>query len=105
MLIDALLDAGASVRAHDLEAMEEARLLFGANERFSTHTDLYDAPKGADALVLVTEWKHYWIPDFERLAGLMRQKVLVDGRNIWPQSAALRHGFTYHAIGRQTVRG
>jgi UDPglucose 6-dehydrogenase len=103
VLIDALLDAGASVRAHDPEAMEEAQLLYAENEGFSTHKDLYEAAEGADALVLVTEWKHYWIPDFERLAGSMRQKVLVDGRNIWPQSAALRHGFTYHAIGRPSV--
>jgi UDPglucose 6-dehydrogenase len=103
VLIDALLEAGASVRAHDPEAMEEAGLLYAENEDFSTHKDLYEAAEGADALVLVTEWKHYWIPDFERLAGSMRQKVLVDGRNIWPQSAALRHGFTYHAIGRPSV--
>ena len=103
VLIDALLEAGASVRAHDPEAMEEAGLLYGENTGFSTHENQYDAAEGADALVLVTEWKHYWIPDFERLAGSMRQKVLVDGRNIWPQSAALRHGFTYHAIGRSSV--
>jgi UDPglucose 6-dehydrogenase len=103
VLIDALLEAGASVRAHDPEAMEEAGLLYGENAGFSTHENQYDAAEGADALVLVTEWKHYWIPDFERLAGSMRQKVLVDGRNIWPQSAALRHGFTYYAIGRPSV--
>ena len=83
--------------------MEEAGLLYSENAGFSTHENQYDAAEGADALVLVTEWKHYWIPDFERLAGSMRQKVLVDGRNIWPQSAALRHGFTYHAIGRPSV--
>ena len=103
VLIDALLEGGASVRAHDPEAMEEAGLLYGENAGFSTHENQYDAAEGADALVLVTEWKHYWIPDFERLAGSMRQKVLVDGRNIWPQSAALRHGFSYHAIGRSSV--
>jgi len=105
VLVEALLDAGASVRANDPEAMDEALLLYGDNESFSVHAQQYDAAKGADALVLVTEWKHYWIPDFERLAGLMHQKILVDGRNIWPQSAALRHGFTYHAIGRPSVQG
>jgi len=105
VLIKALLDAGASVRANDPEAMQEALLLYGENKNFSVHTKQYDAAMGADALVLVTEWKHYWIPDFERLAASMRQKILVDGRNIWPQSAALRHGFTYHAIGRPSVRG
>jgi len=103
VLIDALLDAGAMVRANDPEAMEEALSIYGENENFSVHEDQYDAAEDADALVLVTEWKHYWIPDFEQLATSMRQKVLVDGRNIWPQSAALRHGFTYHAIGRPSA--
>ncbi len=59
--------------------------------------------RGADALVLVTEWKLYWIPDYEKLAAGMRQKILVDGRNIWPQEAALDHGFTCHAIGRPSI--
>jgi len=104
VLIDALLAAGASVRAHDPEAMEEVSSIYGESDNFSVHEDQYDAAKGADALVLVTEWKHYWIPDFERLAGLMRQKVLLDGRNIWPQNAAKRNGFTYHAIGRPAIQ-
>jgi UDPglucose 6-dehydrogenase len=103
VLIDALLAAGASVCAHDPEAMTEVQRLYGNNENFSVHDDLYDATTGADALVLVTEWKLYWVPDFERLGGKMSQKVLVDGRNIWPREAALEHGFTYHAIGRQSA--
>jgi len=103
VLIEALLDAGAIVRANDPEAMPEALQLWGGNQNFSVHDKQYDAAMGADALVLVTEWKHYWIPDFEHLAGSMRQKVLVDGRNIWPQGAAQRHGFTYLAIGRPKI--
>lgn len=105
VLIEALLAAGAQVRANDPEAMSEAMELYGDNGNFSVHDKQYDAAKGADALVLVTEWKHYWIPDFEKLAELMREKTLVDGRNIWPQSAVVRNGFTYHAIGRPSVRG
>jgi len=103
VLIDALLAVGASVRVHDPEAMGEAALIYGDIEGYSAHDDQYAAAEGADALVLVTEWKHYWIPDFECLAGSMRDKVLVDGRNIWPQTAAVRHGFRYHAIGRPSV--
>ena len=103
VLIDALLQAGASVRAHDPEAMEEASQIYGDNESFSTHSDQYKAAQGADALVLVTDWKLYWIPDYEKLAATMQQKILVDGRNIWPQEEALEHGFTCHAIGRQSV--
>ena len=103
VLIDALLEAGASIRAHDPEAMDVAMQIYGTNEKFSVHTDQYDAAEGADALVLVTEWKLYWIPDYEKLAANMRQKILVDGRNIWPQDAALNHGFVCHAIGRPSV--
>ena len=103
VLIDALLEAGASIRAHDPEAMEVALQIYGDNESFSVHDDQYEAATGADALVLVTEWKLYWIPDYEKLAAKMGQKVLVDGRNLWPQEAALKHGFTCHAIGRPSV--
>jgi len=103
VLIDALLNAGASVRAHDPEAMKEGLRLYGDSESFSVHDDPYDAANGADALVLITEWKLYWIPDFARLAGKMGKKILVDGRNIWPRETALQHGFTYLAIGRTSV--
>ena len=103
VLIDALLNAGANVRAHDPEAMKEAAALYADNDSFSVHDHQYDVTKDADALVLVTDWKLYWIPDYKKLAATMRQKVLVDGRNIWPQEAALEQGFTCHAIGRQTA--
>ena len=104
VLMDALLAAGAIVRAHDPEAMVEAEHIYKAEDRFSVHEDEYDAVVGADALVLVTEWKQYWVPDYERLSKNMRRRVLVDGRNIWPQEVAIEHGFTCHAIGRQTVK-
>ena len=103
VLIDALFEAGASVQAHDPEAAAEALQIYADNDSFSVFDDQYDAAKGADALVLVTEWKLYWIPDYEKLAANMRQKVLVDGRNIWPQETALKLGFTCHAIGRPSV--
>lgn len=103
VLIDALLNSGVAVRAHDPEAMDVAMNIYSGRQNFSVHADQYDAAIGADALVLVTEWKLYWIPDYEKLAANMRQKVLVDGRNIWPQETALKHGFTCHAIGRQSI--
>jgi len=103
VLIDALLDAGAMVRAHDPEAMTEVKQRYSHHRNFSVHDDLYEAAEGADALTLVTEWKLYWVPDIECLARVMRQKILVDGRNIWPQKSALEQGFTCHAIGRQSA--
>jgi len=104
VLIDALLEAGASVRAHDPEAMVEAEYIYKEQERFSVHEGEYEAVTGADTLVLVTEWKQYWVPDYERLSELMRHRVLVDGRNIWSQDLGLEHGFTCHAIGRQSAK-
>ena len=103
VLIEALLEAGASVRTHDPEAMQVTHQLYGSYDAFSVHDDPYEAAKDADALVLVTEWKLYWIPDYEKLAATMRQKVLLDGRNVWQQDIAIKHGFTCHAIGRPSA--
>jgi len=100
VLIEALISAGASVRAHDPEAAEEARKIFNGREEFSTFEDPYAAAAGADALVLITEWKLYWAPDFDRLHESMNQAVIVDGRNIWSPEVIRRRGMTYHAIGR-----
>jgi UDPglucose 6-dehydrogenase len=103
VLIEALLEAGARIRAHDPGAMSEALKIYANEESFSVHDDPYEAAEDADALALVTEWKLYWVPDYEQLASKMRQKVLVDGRNIWPQESAVQYGFTCHAIGRPSV--
>jgi UDPglucose 6-dehydrogenase len=99
-LIDGLLAEGASVAAHDPEAMSNARERFG--ERVSLVDDAYDAAKGADALVLVTEWRQYQNPNFPRLKDLLRRPLLVDGRNIWSSYGLRGMGFTYEGIG---VRG
>jgi UDPglucose 6-dehydrogenase len=103
VLIDALLEAGAKVNAHDPEAMEVAKAIYQGKDGFISHNDPYEAAKDADALVMVTEWKLYWVPDFQRLAKEMKQKVLVDARNVWPQESATNNGFTLHAIGRPTI--
>jgi len=100
VLIDDLLEAGASVRAHDPEAAEEARGIFNGQQGFAVFEDPYEAAAGADALVLMTEWKLYWAPDFDRLQQSMNQAVIVDGRNIWSPDVVRRRGITYHAIGR-----
>ena len=62
--------------------------------------DAYAAVKGADALVLVTEWRDLRDPDLARLHALMRTPVLVDGRNVWVGKDARESGFTYYGIGR-----
>jgi UDPglucose 6-dehydrogenase len=99
-LIDALTSSGASVRAHDPEAAAEANRFFNGKEGFETVSDPYEAAKDADALVLITEWKLYWAPDFERLKQEMKQAVIIDGRNIWSPEVVRRRGISYYAIGR-----
>jgi len=99
-LINELLAEGAMVCAHDPEAMEEAAHLYPAGSGFSLADEPYAAAAGADALVLMTEWRLYWAPDFERLQQEMQQAVIVDGRNIWSPPIVRRRGFTYYAIGR-----
>jgi UDPglucose 6-dehydrogenase len=99
-LIESLLASGASVRAHDPEAAAEANEIFAGRAGFETVTDPYAAAKDADALVLITEWKLYWAPDFERLKQDMKQAVIVDGRNIWSPEVVRQRGITYYAIGR-----
>ena len=98
-LVESVIAAGGRVRAHDPEAAGEAHKRFGS-EGFETVDDPYEAAAGADALVLITEWKQYWAPDFDRLAREMNQAVLVDARNIWSPEAVRRHGISYYAIGR-----
>jgi UDPglucose 6-dehydrogenase len=100
VLIDALLTAGARVRAHDPKAAEEAHRILQGREGFETLDDPYEAAAGADALALLTEWKLYWAPDFERLRRDMRQAVIVDGRNIWSPAIVRQRGFAYYGIGR-----
>lgn len=99
-LIEALISSGASVCAHDPEAADEANRIFAGRAGFETVTDPYDAAKDADALVLITEWRLYWAPDFERLKRDMGQAVIIDGRNIWSPEVVRRRGITYCAIGR-----
>ena len=96
-LIDALLERGARVVAHDPEAMENVADVYG--DRITLVDDAYDAAKDAEALVLVTEWREYQHPDFERLRALMARPLLVDGRNIWNKYAPHRNGFAYEGIG------
>jgi UDPglucose 6-dehydrogenase len=100
VLIEALLEAGASVYAHDPCALDEAEKRFGTEERLFLLEDPYEAAEEADALVLMTEWSQYWAPEFDRLLQDMNEPVLVDGRNIWSPDVVRQRGFTYYSIGR-----
>ncbi|MFC1690026.1 UDP-glucose dehydrogenase family protein [Pseudomonadota bacterium] len=99
-LVESILAAGGSVRAHDPEAADEAHRVFQGRDGFQTVDDPYKASSGADALILITEWKLYWAPDFDRLAREMKQPVIIDGRNIWSPEVVRRRGIDYYSIGR-----
>ena len=97
-LIQALLSAGATVRAYDPEAMKTAECVFGKRVTFSSGN--YDALKGADGLAIVTEWNEFRRPDFARMRTLMRSPVVFDGRNLFTPEQMKQNGFTYYSIGR-----
>ncbi|HYR32262.1 MAG TPA: UDP-glucose/GDP-mannose dehydrogenase family protein [Gemmatimonadales bacterium] len=98
VLVEALLDAGATVRVHDPEAMPTARRTLGDRVTYAEHA--YDALAGADALAIVTEWLEYRNPDFTRMKQLLARPVIVDGRNLYEPDKLARLGFTYDSIGR-----
>jgi len=98
VIINGLLKAGVKVRAHDPVANENAAKLFTSGVKF--FSDSYDALRGADALVVVTEWNEFRHPDFERMKSLMKQPVVFDGRNIYDPKLMKENGFTYYGIGR-----
>jgi UDPglucose 6-dehydrogenase len=97
-LIESLLGAGARVSVHDPEAVRSARRVFG--ERIEYADNPYAAAAGADALVVVTEWRMYRTPDFERLLGTLRRPLIVDARNLYDPERLAASGFEYHGIGR-----
>jgi UDPglucose 6-dehydrogenase len=97
-LIEGLLALGARVHAHDPHALENARAIFG--DRIDCAADPYAAARGADALVVVTEWLVYRNPDFERLRSELAGRVLVDGRNLYDPVRMRGFGFQYSSIGR-----
>jgi UDPglucose 6-dehydrogenase len=99
-IVSGLLELGAAVRVHDPVAMDVAREQFQGRVTYAAHN--YDALENADALVIVTEWKPYRNPDFERMKSVMRQAVIFDGRNLFDPSRMQRLGFEYHSIGRPT---
>jgi UDPglucose 6-dehydrogenase len=98
-LIDMLLESGSKVVAYDPAAMDEAKKVLG--NRIIYASDPYEAVIGADAVALMTEWSEFHLPDFERMSGLMRNKVIFDGRNIYDPAEIKFQGFEYYGIGRR----
>ena len=98
VIINALLEAGAKVKAYDPVAIEEAKHYLGDTIEYGK--DQYDVLIDADALILITEWPEFRIPNFKVMEKLMNNKVLFDGRNIY-EPEMKENGYTYYSIGRQ----
>jgi len=100
VIIDGLIARGAKVRAYDPVASAEASELYVGNDSVDFCDDLYEATEGADSLILVTEWKTFRSPDFERLKAQLRDRVIFDGRNIYDPAGLAKLGIKYYGIGR-----
>ena len=99
VVIERLLEVGAEVVAYDPVAMDECRRrLTGKPVRYARN--MYEAAEGADAVVLVTEWKEFRMPDWPRLRATMRGDAVIDGRNIFDKQEVLAAGFRYSGIGK-----
>ena len=96
--IKLLLEAGCTVRVYDPVAMSECRRRIGDTVTYAA--DMYDATLNADALLLLTEWKQFRLPSWGVVKKLMRQPLIMDGRNIYDTEELKAAGFEYHCIGR-----
>jgi len=100
-VIAQLLGAGATVRAYDPVAIDNARAVLPTAVRYAASA--YEAADGADAVALVTEWNEFKFLNLERLRSVMRRPLVFDGRNVWEPERMRRLGFEYHSIGRKPV--
>jgi UDPglucose 6-dehydrogenase len=96
----ALLNAGATLRAFDPVASAQFSAALGPAPRFGAVNDKYEAVDGASALLLMTEWKEFRNPDFERLKRMMKTPCIIDGRNQFDPARLRAAGWTYHGVGR-----
>lgn len=97
ILIDKIIEAGATVKVYDPIAISECKRRIG--DKVTYGKDMYDAALDADALLLVTEWREFRFPNFAILNKVMHQRVIIDGRNIYDRNELAQHGFSYHKIG------
>lgn len=100
MILQALWEKGAIVQAYDPEAMSEAEKLFGSRDDLQYGSCPEDVLEGADALVILTEWRIFRSPDFDKIKQMLKTPVIFDGRNIYDPLLLENAGFIYYGIGR-----
>ena len=98
-IIKELVKRGAKVQAYDPKAVHEAKVCYLKGIEVTYVDSKYDALKGADALLLLTEWKEFRVPDFEEIAKLLKEKVIFDGRNQYNAFNLPQKGWEYIQIG------
>jgi UDPglucose 6-dehydrogenase len=98
--IDLLLQAGCKVRVFDPVSMEECKRRIGNTVEYGT--DMYDAVLNADALLVLTEWKQFRLPNWGIIQKSVNNKVLIDGRNIYDSTEIKELGFNYFCIGKKS---
>ncbi|MFY9661117.1 MAG: UDP-glucose/GDP-mannose dehydrogenase family protein [Terriglobales bacterium] len=98
LLVQELLREGCHVCAYDPAAMERAKEVLTAGVEFAS--DAYAAAKGADAVLILTEWEEFAALDLERLRALVKYPIVLDGRNLYDPAVMVEHGFSYYSVGR-----
>jgi UDPglucose 6-dehydrogenase len=101
--IEAFLQEGAIVKAHDPEGMKNVERLLG--NKIGYFDTPYEAADGADAIFISTEWPEFRAPDFDKLSSLLKQKVIFDGRNLYDLRLMKDLGYAYFSIGREVING
>lgn len=101
-VIEELLKAGATVTAHDPEAMANVKKIFGDKIKFAN--DPYETLQHADALIIATEWALFRTPDFDKVSAGLKNKVIFDGRNLYGLDQMKKLGYYYCSIGREVVK-
>lgn len=104
-IIKTLTQEGAEIIAFDPEAMNNVKKFYGNNERLSFADNAYAALKGADALIIATEWAEFREPDFGKVKKALNEPVIFDGRNLYDLNHIKKAGFYYASIGREVVHG
>ncbi len=100
VILESLIESGARVQAFDPEAMEEAERIYGSKAGLKLVGSVDESLENADALVVVTEWKTFWSPDFDSLKTKLKDAVIFDGRNLYQPNILEEKGIAYYAIGR-----
>ena len=100
VVLEALWAAGAKVKAFDPEAMGEARRIYGARDDLTLCATKYEALQGADALIIMTDWKAFQAPDFDEIKSLLKTPAIFDGRNLFNPATLAKLGISYYGVGR-----